>query len=96
MDTLDLSPGKAIGLFELGDTLWHVLDILRARKSEVPKLDIAWDPEVCPCSGALLMSERRQERRHRSCWVGSSALLTRITAPVPHPCTASDKRNYHL
>lgn len=46
MDTLVLSPGKSIGLFELGDTLWHVLDILRARKSEVPKLDIAWDPEV--------------------------------------------------
>lgn len=46
MDTLDLSPGKSIGLFALGDTLWHVLDILRARKSEVPKLEIAWDPEV--------------------------------------------------
>ena len=46
MDTLELAPGKGLGLFHLGDTLWHVLDVLRARKTDVPKLEISWDPDV--------------------------------------------------
>ncbi|WOO80610.1 uncharacterized protein LOC62_03G004136 [Vanrija pseudolonga] len=45
LDTLELSPGKGLGLFRLGDTLWHVLDILRSRKTEVPKIEVSWDPD---------------------------------------------------
>lgn len=63
MDTLDLSPGRSIGLFTLGDTLWHVLDILRARKSEVPKFEIAWDPEVRSAMTAMLITDIRTRPR---------------------------------
>ncbi|TXT07178.1 hypothetical protein VHUM_03348 [Vanrija humicola] len=45
LDTLELTPGKGLGLFRLGDTLWHVLDILRSRKTEVPKIEVSWDPD---------------------------------------------------
>jgi hypothetical protein len=46
MDTLELAPGKGIGPFRLGDTLWAILDMLRARKTEVPKVEVSWDPDV--------------------------------------------------
>jgi hypothetical protein len=29
-----------------GDSLWHVLDVLRTKKVEYPKVEIAWDVEV--------------------------------------------------
>ncbi|KAL1411568.1 hypothetical protein Q8F55_002532 [Vanrija albida] len=45
LDTLELTPGKGLGLFRLGDTLWHVLDSLRSRKTEVPKIEVSWDPD---------------------------------------------------
>lgn len=56
-----ISPGKAVGIFQLGkcillliseltrssgDTLWHVLDLLRTRKNEYPKFSLSWDPQV--------------------------------------------------
>ncbi|OXG40592.1 hypothetical protein C360_00364 [Cryptococcus neoformans Bt15] len=40
-----ISPGKAVGIFHLGDTLWHVLDLLRTRKNEYPKFSLSWDPQ---------------------------------------------------
>ncbi|KIR40578.1 hypothetical protein I313_03229 [Cryptococcus deuterogattii Ram5] len=40
-----ISPGKAVGIFQLGDTLWHVLDLLRTRKNEYPKFSLSWDPQ---------------------------------------------------
>jgi hypothetical protein len=46
MDTLELAPGVGLGPFTLGDSLWHVLDLLRSRKTEVPKIDVSWDPDV--------------------------------------------------
>lgn len=46
MDTLELSPGKGVGPFRLGESLWGVIDMLRARKTEVPKIEVSWDPDV--------------------------------------------------
>lgn len=46
MDTLELAPGAGLGLFRLGDSLWHVIDVLRSRKTEAPRLEISWDPNV--------------------------------------------------
>lgn len=57
LDTLELSPGKGLGLFRLGDTLWHVLDILRSRKTEVPKIEVSWDPDVGTARPAKLTSK---------------------------------------
>lgn len=72
MDTLELVPGKGVGLFRLGDTLWSVLDMLRSRKTEVPKIEVSWDPDV---SGFLhdelwltRPSERVQVGGHHSRW----------------------------
>ncbi|CAD6564705.1 MAG: hypothetical protein TREMPRED_000250 [Tremellales sp. Tagirdzhanova-0007] len=41
----DVQPGKAIAIFQLGDTLWHVLDLLRTHKTDYPKVGLSWDPE---------------------------------------------------
>lgn len=46
MDTLELSPGFGLGPFRLGDSLWAVLDLLRSRKAELPKIEVSWDPDV--------------------------------------------------
>ncbi|WWD17252.1 hypothetical protein CI109_101690 [Kwoniella shandongensis] len=43
--TYDIVPGSSIGLFHLGDTLWHVLDTLRTHKTEYPKFELSWDPD---------------------------------------------------
>jgi hypothetical protein len=46
MDILELAPGRGVGPLRLGDSLWAVLDTLRARKAEVPKIEVSWDPDV--------------------------------------------------
>ncbi|KAH8917878.1 hypothetical protein BT69DRAFT_1354373 [Atractiella rhizophila] len=41
---LELEPGRALGPFELGQTLFHVLDkILRPDPASFPKVNVAWD-----------------------------------------------------
>ena len=40
-----LSPAHGLTM-SAGDSLWHVLGTLRARKVEYPKVELAWDPEA--------------------------------------------------
>ncbi|KAK8864448.1 hypothetical protein IAR55_001697 [Kwoniella newhampshirensis] len=44
--TYNIVPGSSVGIFQLGDTLWHVLDTLRTRKTEYPKFELSWDPDL--------------------------------------------------
>lgn len=39
-------PGKSLGEFTLGDSLWHVLERMRARKLEYEGTTVRWDREV--------------------------------------------------
>ncbi|ODO09809.1 hypothetical protein I350_02026 [Cryptococcus amylolentus CBS 6273] len=41
----DIVPGDRVGIFQLGDSLWYVLDLLRTHKNEYPKYDLSWDSE---------------------------------------------------
>lgn len=41
----DVVPGVSVGPFVLGDSLWHVLDVLRAQKGQYPKVDVSYDAE---------------------------------------------------
>ncbi|WVQ72462.1 hypothetical protein IAR50_002014 [Cryptococcus sp. DSM 104548] len=41
----DIVPGDKVGNFQLGDSLWYVLDLLRTHKNEYPKIDLSWDSE---------------------------------------------------
>ncbi|WWC70041.1 uncharacterized protein I206_103985 [Kwoniella pini CBS 10737] len=43
--TYDVVPGESVGLFQLGDNLWHVLELLRTHKTEYPKVEVSWDEE---------------------------------------------------
>ncbi|BEI86764.1 hypothetical protein CcaverHIS002_0701100 [Cutaneotrichosporon cavernicola] len=54
MDTLELTPGVGLGPFSLGDSLWHVLDLLRSRKTEAPKVDVSWDPDNSPTTSVTV------------------------------------------
>ncbi|WVQ80750.1 hypothetical protein IAT38_002855 [Cryptococcus sp. DSM 104549] len=41
----DIAPGAGVGIFRLGDTLWHVLDILRTHKNQYQKVEVSWNPD---------------------------------------------------
>ncbi|ORY33951.1 hypothetical protein BCR39DRAFT_230785 [Naematelia encephala] len=43
--TFEVVPGKSVGDFQLGDSLWHVLDLLRTQKTRYPKIEVSWDPD---------------------------------------------------
>ena len=54
----EIVPGKAVGIIYLGehepvalltlsgDSLWHILDLLRTHKTQFPKIELSWDPDV--------------------------------------------------
>ncbi|WVN88365.1 uncharacterized protein L203_103571 [Cryptococcus depauperatus CBS 7841] len=41
----NISPGIGVGIFQIGDTLWHILDLLRTHKNDYPKFDVSWDAQ---------------------------------------------------
>ncbi|KAL7421597.1 hypothetical protein Q5752_003366 [Cryptotrichosporon argae] len=41
--TLDLRPGRGAGPFRISDTLWQVIDYLRAHHGVYPKFSLSWD-----------------------------------------------------
>ncbi|WWC62023.1 uncharacterized protein I303_104610 [Kwoniella dejecticola CBS 10117] len=43
--TYDVIPGEGVGIFQLGDNLWHVLELLRTHKTEYPKVEVSWDED---------------------------------------------------
>ncbi|WVQ99464.1 hypothetical protein IAU59_006599 [Kwoniella sp. CBS 9459] len=44
--TYEVVPGDRVGPFQLGDNLWHVLEIIRTHKTEYPKVEVSWDEDA--------------------------------------------------
>ncbi|KAF9446958.1 UPF0183-domain-containing protein [Macrolepiota fuliginosa MF-IS2] len=42
----DIRPGSGIGLFEIGASLWTILDTLRRLQTHFPQIDIKYDPDT--------------------------------------------------
>ncbi|KAI0774220.1 UPF0183-domain-containing protein [Fomes fomentarius] len=42
---LDLRPGSGLGMFEIGTSLWSVLDVLRGMQHFFPQVDVKYDPD---------------------------------------------------
>ncbi|OCF40325.1 hypothetical protein I317_05892 [Kwoniella heveanensis CBS 569] len=44
--TYEVVPGDRVGPFQLGDNLWHILEIIRTHKTEYPKVEVSWDEDA--------------------------------------------------
>ncbi|KAI5833855.1 UPF0183-domain-containing protein [Schizophyllum commune Tattone D] len=42
---LDVRPSEGLGMFEIGSSLWTVLDVLRGLQHIFPQVDVKYDPE---------------------------------------------------
>ncbi|KAI0353606.1 UPF0183-domain-containing protein [Trametes cingulata] len=42
---VDVRPGSGLGMFEIGCSLWNVLDILRGQQHFFPQVDVKYDPD---------------------------------------------------
>ncbi|EIW62010.1 UPF0183-domain-containing protein [Trametes versicolor FP-101664 SS1] len=42
---LDVRPGSGLGMFEIGTSLWNVLDTLRSLQHFFPQVDVKYDPD---------------------------------------------------
>ncbi|WWC94200.1 hypothetical protein V866_001040 [Kwoniella sp. B9012] len=43
--TYEVTPGEGVGIFQLGDNLWHVLELIRTHRTEYPKVEVSWDED---------------------------------------------------
>ncbi|KAH9853527.1 hypothetical protein C2E23DRAFT_859093 [Lenzites betulinus] len=43
---LDVRPGSGLGMFEIGASLWNVLDTLRSLQHFFPQVDVKYDPDT--------------------------------------------------
>ncbi|KAF8897631.1 hypothetical protein BD779DRAFT_1465771 [Infundibulicybe gibba] len=43
---VDLRPGSGVGMFEIGSSLWAVLDLLRRLQHIFPQVDVKYDPDT--------------------------------------------------
>ncbi|KAL7282369.1 hypothetical protein ACG7TL_003839 [Trametes sanguinea] len=43
---LDVRPGSGLGMFEIGNSLWNVLDMLRGLQHLFPQVDVKYDPDT--------------------------------------------------
>ncbi|TBU32827.1 hypothetical protein BD311DRAFT_686113 [Dichomitus squalens] len=43
---MDLRPGSGLWMFEIGTSLWNVLDILRSAQHFFPQVDVKYDPDT--------------------------------------------------
>ncbi|KAG2042338.1 hypothetical protein BDR03DRAFT_889911 [Suillus americanus] len=51
---LDIRPGSGIGMFELGTSLWAVIDILRGLQHLFPQVEVKFDPEDSATTPVIL------------------------------------------
>ncbi|KAI0959486.1 hypothetical protein AcW1_004297 [Taiwanofungus camphoratus] len=42
---VDIRPGSGLGMFEIGSSLWNVLDLLRRMQHAFPLVDVKYDPD---------------------------------------------------
>ncbi|KAI0677565.1 UPF0183-domain-containing protein [Trametes maxima] len=43
---VDVRPGSGLGMFEIGTSLWNVLDTLRGLQHSFPQVDVKYDPDT--------------------------------------------------
>ncbi|EEB96437.1 hypothetical protein MPER_04433 [Moniliophthora perniciosa FA553] len=43
---VDIRPGSGVGMFEVGSSLWTVLDTIRRMQHAFPQVDIKYDPDT--------------------------------------------------
>lgn len=51
---LDIRPGSGIGMFELGTSLWAVIDMLRGLQHLFPQVEVKFDPEDSATTPVIL------------------------------------------
>ncbi|KAH7887660.1 hypothetical protein F5I97DRAFT_1935744 [Phlebopus sp. FC_14] len=51
---LDIRPGSGIGMFELGSSLWSVVDVLRGLQHLFPQVEVKFDPENSSTTPVIL------------------------------------------
>ncbi|KAJ6628722.1 hypothetical protein B0H10DRAFT_1988979 [Mycena sp. CBHHK59/15] len=50
----DVRPGSGLGTFELGTSLWNILDMLRRLQHSFPQVDIKYDPDASSTTPIVL------------------------------------------
>ncbi|KAH7105407.1 UPF0183-domain-containing protein [Auriculariales sp. MPI-PUGE-AT-0066] len=56
---IDLRPGVGAGTFDLGHSLWQVINIIREDKTTYPKVDLQWDVDSPATSPIILRTPHR-------------------------------------
>ncbi|KAE9389615.1 UPF0183-domain-containing protein [Gymnopus androsaceus JB14] len=51
---VDIRPGSGLGVFELGASLWTIIDTLRQMQHMFPQVDIKYDPDVSSTTPIIL------------------------------------------
>ncbi|KAK7470533.1 hypothetical protein VKT23_001958 [Stygiomarasmius scandens] len=51
---VEIRPGSGIGMFELGSSLWTILDMLRRMQHVFPQVDIKYDPDASSITPIIL------------------------------------------
>ncbi|KAJ7507921.1 hypothetical protein B0H11DRAFT_1969327 [Mycena galericulata] len=50
----DVRPGSGLGIFELGSSLWNVLDLLRRLQHSFPQVDVKYDTDAASTTPIIL------------------------------------------
>ncbi|PPQ68008.1 hypothetical protein CVT26_007371 [Gymnopilus dilepis] len=90
---IDLRPGHGFGIFEIGTSLWTLLDILRRQPNVYPQIDIKYDPDTSATTPIIvhirphldLLFSGKQQRLHTIC-------IRKLRDPNP-PVTVQYKDN---
>lgn len=53
----DIRPGSGVGIFELGSSLWSVLNLLRDDKTSFPQVEVKWDHDS-PANTPIILHVR--------------------------------------
>ncbi|KAF8812534.1 UPF0183-domain-containing protein [Phlegmacium glaucopus] len=72
---IDIRPGHGFGIFELGTSLWNLLETLRLNPHTYPQIDIKYDPDTSATTPIIihirphidLLFSGRQQRLHTIC-----------------------------
>ncbi|EGO01868.1 hypothetical protein SERLA73DRAFT_177420 [Serpula lacrymans var. lacrymans S7.3] len=51
---VDIRPGAGIGMFEIGSSLWSVIDMLRGLQHIFPQVDVKYDPDSSATTPVIL------------------------------------------
>jgi hypothetical protein len=77
MLSLALEPGRALGPFELGSSLWQIINHLRLDRNQWPRVSVAWEDHVCRLSRPFLRFGLNSESQSRN----EAPILLSTTSP---------------